>query len=225
MIEIKNCVFDSQDTATTLKKCTTHGLVLNGTEDILVENCEFRNRGYSAINVNAEGAVVIKDCTFECGNIYNPIEGGQSGAGNSRVSIVNNTFNGQSGNNYINFYRFQEGAVIELKDNKFPAVSSDSEVIRVSNSTSAKVTYNVDSDEFAYIDSSVGAYTSYIMCQDYSAKNGVVQDFGKVTFNLHNVKCNGEVMSADSVAQGKLTFTYQDGTGIIPTNQPVINFK
>lgn len=222
MIEIKNCVFDAQDTAETLKKCSMHGLVLKGDEEVVVENCVFNNRGYSAININGSCDVTVKNCEFNCDTIYNPIEGTKVG---SSVVIENNVFNGKCGNNYVNFYSYADNAVINMADNKFPGVDpSASEVIRISNANNANVTINVNGDAFDYTSDYVGDYTSYIMCQDYTAKNGKPQDFSKVVVNLKDVKCNGEVISADHMAQGQITFTYQDGAGIIADNNPVINF-
>lgn len=226
MIEIKNCVFNMQDEAATLKKCSTHGVEVKGDEEVLIENCSFENRGYSAIHACGTGALTVKDCKFACDNLYNPIEGGQSGAGNSVVNIYSNEFVGKCGNNYVNFYRFQDGAKINLANNTFEGVDPEaSEILRISNMTSANVTYNVNGDAYQYINDKVGDYTAYIMCQDYTNKNGVKQDFTKVTVNMDGVKCNGEVITADHIAQGKVTFTYEDGVGIIEDNDPVINFK
>ena len=106
MITINNSVFDAKGAD---KKAKVYGITLNGSEDITISGCEFRNMGYSSILNDSTGNVVVEDCSFDCSNVYNPIEGSQK-VDNGNVSIRRCKFAGTPGNNYINFYQFKDGS-------------------------------------------------------------------------------------------------------------------
>lgn len=73
MITISNSIFEAKGKN---KKDKVYGIILNGSESVTIENCEFKNIGYSSILNHCMGDVTIKGCKFHCENIYNPIEGG-----------------------------------------------------------------------------------------------------------------------------------------------------
>ena len=75
MLKFQGCEFNA---AGANKKAQVYGLNLNGAEDVLIEDCKFGGTGYAALLNKTAGAVTIKNCDFACGNIYNPIEGGQA---------------------------------------------------------------------------------------------------------------------------------------------------
>ena len=85
-----------------LFEAKVYGITLNGSEDITISGCEFRNMGYSSILNDSTGNVVVEDCSFDCSNVYNPIEGSQK-VDNGNVSVKRCEFAGTPGNNYINF--------------------------------------------------------------------------------------------------------------------------
>ena len=59
------------------------------------------------------------------------------------------------------------------------------------------------------------AYTSFLLCQDYTNKDGKKQDFSILDVTLENVKCNGAVVSKDGAAKGSIFYVYDDVAGII----------
>ena len=208
---------------TTAKEKGVHGLTINGSAHVDVQNCEFANKGYSAIYMNSTGIINIENNKFDCTGVYNPIEGGSS-ASNAKlveVNIKGNVFDGQCGNNYINFYHMEDGAIVNIEDNLVDNASSESEILRLSNLSSAEAVFNVKNNNYRFADSNETDYTAFIMCQDYTAKSGKPQDFSKYVVNIEGLKCNNAKVEEKPV-QGKLFFVYQDGAGIIETNDPQI---
>lgn len=220
------CEFKAQGTGK--KDSTKLGLKLVGSASADVSNCVFASQGYSAIGVQTSGKVVIDNCEFHCENNHNPIECTvQSGAAVEDVTVSNNKFTGICGNNYVNFYKVADGSVFTIEGNEFIDISPESEVIRFSNVENTSATFEVKNNSYNfYTTEGTSDYTSFIMCQDFTAKNGKPEDFTKYTVNIENLRCNGQPVGEDrKCAQGVLTFTYQDGVGIITDNDPVINIK
>jgi hypothetical protein len=52
-------------------------------------------------------------------------------------------------------------------------------------------------------------WTGFILCQDYTNRSGVKQDFSKYQVNIDNLTRPEE---------GSLIYVYEDGQGIIVTN-------
>lgn len=221
MITISNSVFDAQGTS---KKDKVFGITLSGAEDILIENCSFSNQGYAAIKNDCTGNVAVENCEFQCDNIYNPIEGSQS-VDNGNVTVRKCNFIGAPGNNYINFYQMAKGSEHEVSDCVF-APTVDNNIIRFSNRTNAKVKCTIKNCCYTFSEGESSEYTGFILCQDYTNKNGVKQDFSKVLINIDNVKCNGVTIDENGAIEGSVYYVYEDGTGIITgTNDPVINIR
>jgi len=219
MIEIKNSVFSAQGAN---KKDSVYGLTLSGVEDILVENCEFSNIGYSSILNNASANVTIKDCTFNCANVYNPIEGTQS-LDNGNVTVEGCEFIGIPGNNMINFYQFKEGSHHVVKDCTFePTV--DNNIVRISNRGSHAASFLFKNCSYNYPTGSVPtAYTAFLICQDYTKKEGALQDFSKCSVEFNSVKRGNEVLNANS---DYVYYTFENGRGVITgENDPVVSYK
>ena len=223
MITINNSVFDAKGAD---KKAKVYGITLNGSEDITISGCEFKNMGYSSILNDSTGNVVVEDCSFDCSNVYNPIEGSQK-VDNGNVSIRRCEFAGTPGNNYINFYQFKNGSEHLIENCSF-APGIETNAIRVSNKTSAGTRIVVKDCEYTYAEGEPTEYTNFILCQDYTSNSGVKQDFTNVKFEIENVKCNGVVLE-DGVApaKGGIFYVYQDGAGIITgqDNDPKITIK
>lgn len=223
MITINNSVFEAQGAD---KKAKVYGIVLSGSEDVTLQGCEFKNMGYASVLNHCAGKVNIEDCKFECGNVYNPIEGSQS-VSNSDVVVKRCEFVGAPGNNYINFYQVVDGSKHSVEDCKFePTV--DNNVIRISNRTSAAMELSVSDCEYVYAEGEATDYTNFILCQDYTSKSGVPQDFTKVVIDLDNVKCNGVKLEKDvAPVKGGVFYVYEDGVGLITGlgNDPVVNIK
>lgn len=222
MITITNSVFDAQGAE---RKDKVYGITLKGYEDILIKDCTFQNKGYASILNHSAGKVVVDNCVFECENVYNPIEGSQS-VNNGDVTVKNCEFLGAPGNNYINFYQVADNSKHEISDCSF-APSVDNNVIRVSNRTSAPMQIDVKNCEYNFAEGEAHDYTGFVLCQDYTSKSGVKQDFTKVVINLENVVCDGSKVSADGAAKGSIFYVYEDGKGIITGegNDPVVTVK
>lgn len=221
MITITNSVFDAQGAD---RKAKVYGITLSGSEDVTIKDCTFKNQGYSAILNNCAGSVLVEDCDFECDTMYNPIEGSQS-VDNGDVVVKRCAFNGAPGNNYINFYQVAEGSNHHVEDCTF-APTVDNNVIRISNRTSASTNVEVKDCQYNFAEGEATEYTGFLLCQDYTNKNGVKQDFTKVRVTLDNVLCDGEKVTKDGAAKGSIFYVYEDGAGIITgTNDPVVIVK
>lgn len=219
MICFENVKFDAQGAD---KKAKVYGITLSGAEDIQIKNCEFSNMGYASILNNASGEVVVSGCKFACDNVYNPIEGSQS-VRTGNLLVENCEFKGAPGNNYVNTYSTEDGAVITIKGCSFePTV--DNNIVRISNRTNAKLNVNVSDCEYTYAAGEPTDYTAFLICQDYTNKNGVKQDFTSCTVSFNNVRCNGELLNKDSE---RIFYVYEDGKGLITGegNDPVIKFN
>lgn len=218
MIRIENAKFYAEGAD---KKAKVYAITLSGAEAVEIKNCEFANVGYSSILNNCSADVKVIDCKFDCSNVYNPIEGSQSVA-NGNVSIENCEFKSAPGNNYINFYQFAEGSHHEVRGCSFePTV--DNNIVRISNRTSAKAEFVVNDCEYNYAEGEPTDYTAFLLCQDYTNKSGVKQDFTGCTVSFCDVKCDGAALNADSE---RIYYVYEDGKGIITgDNDPAIKFN
>lgn len=221
MITISNSIFDAKGSD---RKASVYGITVSGNEDVTIENCKFQNTGYSAILNNGEGKLNVVECEFDCNNMYNPVEGSQSVA-NGDVTIENCEFVGAPGNNFINFYKVAEGSDHKVVGCKFnPTV--DNNTIRFSNRNNAAAKFVVKDCEYDYQAGEPTDYTGFILCQDYTNKNGVKQDFTKYAVVLDNVKCNGVKVADGVAAEGSVYYVYEDGVGIITgQNDPVVSYK
>lgn len=223
------CQFTSGDTA---KKAGVFGLTAAKSANLAVKNCKFQNKGYSAVYMNTNGTVEIENCVVDCTGLYNPIEGASSGAGAalSHVVLKNNVMNGICGNNYFNFYKYEDGAKIELDGNRVNGMSQQSEVVRISNLNNTAATFDIKNTAYTYdMDTAFDAdWTKFILCQDYTGNKG--QDFSKITINVENLMCNGiPVKSQEEFPVGGLLVVYDNKANggsaeVISDNNPVINF-
>lgn len=222
MITIKNAVFDVQGAS---KKDKVYGITLSGSEDILLKDCTFANQGYSSIYNQSTGKVIVEDCKFDCKAVYNPIEGSQS-VNNGDVIVKGCTFAGAPGNNYINFYQVANDSKHEVSNCVF-SPTTDNNVIRISNRTSANMELLVKDCEYNFVAGVPTEYTGFLLCQDYTNKSGVKQDFSGVIVNIDNVTCDGvKLNSEDGAVTGSVFYVYEDGTGVITgQNDPVVNIK
>lgn len=222
MITINNSIFDAQGTSV---KDKVYGITLNGNEDITINGCTFKNQGYASILNHCAGDVIIEDCKFETSKVYNPIEGSQSVA-NGNVTVKGCEFTGTPGNNYINFYNVANNTEHEITGCTF-APSVDNNSIRLSNKNNSTAKFIVRDCEYTFAEGEPTEYTGFILCQDYTSKSGVKQDFSKYTIELSDVVCNGEKLtSVESAPEGCVYYVYQDGAGVITgENDPVISVK
>lgn len=219
MITFENVKFDAQGAN---KKDSVFALTLSGKEDVEIKNCEFVNMGYSSIKNDCTGSVRVADCVFNCENVYNPIEGSQS-VRTGNVTVEGCEFKSAPGNNFISTYCTKDNAVITVKGCSFePTV--DNNILRISNRTNANMIFNVSDCEYNYEAGEPTDYTAFMLCQDYTNKSGVKQDFTKCVVTLSNVKCDGNVLTEDSE---RVFYVYEDGKGLITGdgNDPVIKFN
>lgn len=221
MITIINSKFDAQGAD---KKAKVYGITLNGAEDVMIENCEFSNMGYSSVLNHCAGNVEIKNCTFNCADVYNPIEGSQS-VDNGNVVVKDCHFVGAPGNNYINFYQFKNDSKHEISGCTFEP-TTDNNIIRVSNRTSAATSIAVKDCGYEFVSGDVSDYTGFMLCQDYTNKSGVKQDFTHVVVELDNVTCDHVKITEDGAVKGSIYYVYEDGAGIITgSNDPIVIVK
>lgn len=206
MFKFYGCEFSA---AGANKKDKVYGLTLNSTEDVLIEDCKFNGTGYSALLNKNTGNVVVKNCEFECDNIYNPIEGGQT-AVQGVLTVEDCEFNGIPGNNFINFYKVAEDSIHNVKNCKFYG-SANNNIIRLSNTNNAHATFNFENIKFEFIGGTPDEYTGFILCQDYTNRNGQKQEFDRYTLNLNNIECPENIQTV---------YVYEDGIGIIQNNYP-----
>lgn len=224
MITIANSVFDVQGTST--KDSKTPGITLSGSEDILIKDCTFVNKGYSSILNHCTGKVTVENCVFECDNVYNPIEGSQN-VNNGNVVVKGCSFNGKPGNNFINFYQVAEGSEHLVANCSF-SPSVDNNIIRISNKTSAATQVVVKDCEYTFLPGDATEYTNFLLCQDYTSKSGVKQDFTGVSVVLDNVVCDGVKLDVENGAvKGGVFYVYEDGKGLITGtgNDPIVIIK
>lgn len=222
MITIMNSVFDAQGAD---KKAKVYGITLNGAEDVVIENCEFSNQGYASILNHCAGDVTVKNCVFNCDKVYNPIEGSQS-VSNGNVVVKECKFVGAPGNNYVNFYQFKDGSKHEISDCEFQP-TCDNNIVRISNRTNAAAKFVAKDCKYSFVSGEPSDYTGFLLCQDYTNKSGVMQDFTKVAVEIDNVLCDGVKVSVDGAAKGCVYYVYEDGAGIITGlgNDPVVVVK
>ena len=207
MLQFDGCVFKAQGAN---KNDKVYSLTLNGAEDALINNCTFAGTGYSAVLNKTTGDVEIKNCSFECDNYKNPIEGTQS-ADQGNVTVDTCHFGGVPGNNFINFYQVANNSVHTIKNCDFHGATNNN-IVRLSNKSNATATFNLEDIKFEFVRGEADEYTGVIMCQDYTNKSGTKQNFSLYQVNVNNLVG----------PEATLCYTYEDGAGIITGNWPAV---
>lgn len=207
MITLKDCKFNAAGSG---KKDTVYGLTLNGAEDVRIQDCIFSNTGYAAILNHCEGDVLVKSCTFECGNVYNPIEGSQK-VKNGNLTVADCEFAGDLGNNFVNFYNNKDNARVNIVRSKFSGTTSNN-IIRISNLANSTLVFDIEDCEYSYTSGEVSEYTGFVLCQDFTAKSGSKQDFSKCHINVKNL--------TKPENYTRYFYVYEDGRGVITDNNP-----
>ena len=210
MLKIKNCKFN--DVTAAIGQTGKQALLLDGDEDILVEGCEFASTGYSAILNKCTGNVTVKDCVFDSTKVKNTIEGSTQ-VTNGNLLVKNCSMNGAGKNNYVNVYKVKDNAKIQVLGCNFSG-NADKNIIRISNANNSTITVDFEDSTYTYDESAaISEYSNAVLFQDYGAAKGNPQDFTKVTLNITNVQ---------KPAESGWYYVYQDGAGIIDTNQPTV---
>ena len=208
MLKFHNCEFTAKGIN---KSSQVYGLRLDGAEDVLIENCVFDSTGYSALLNKATGNVTVKNTLFKCDNNRNPIEGGQT-ANQGNLTVEDCEFQGIPGNNFINFYQVANGSIHNIRNCKFFG-GANNNIIRLSNKSNTQATFNVDNCSYKFTGGEVDEYTGFMICQDYTNRSGIKQQFNKFIVNINNL---------DRPAEGVLYYVYEDGEGIITDNNPQV---
>ena len=196
-------------------------LVVNTTGKFTLNNCAFipgtvsGDAGFirNPVKLNVGKAVVTNNTFGGVENgYYNAIEFGFDASENnlSAATISGNKFNSAIKNNYFSFYRMVEGAVVNIENNQLLNSSKASDGIRISNPNNVSATFNIINNTFTYSDSGAD-YDALILFQDYSKGS---QDFSSITLNIEELSAPQDITT--------LYYVYQDGKGVIPTNQPKI---
>ena len=181
----------------------------------IIDNTTSTGSFYNALNIQADGKVTVENNTFtNMNNVYNVIEFSQSVATANGTTIKGNTFTGQSKNNVINLFLFEEGTVINIEDNEFAYASN---AVRVSNYNNVSdVTINITNNE--YKDSSSGAYAGFMLFQEVKKES-----FNGITVNVTNlIGPSGEKVTADSTDKDRFCYYYFNHT--TNTGEAIINF-
>lgn len=218
------CKFIAKGSST--KDHSTPGLLVKDSAKVEIQESEFNSMGYNALSIQTGNEVNVHDCTFECDSVYNPIEGTVSGASSVKnANIVNNTFNGSCGNNFISFYKMEDKAVVNIEGNVITGAKTNNNILRLSNPDNVTATFNVTNNSYIYVGGEADDYTGFMLCQDFTAKSGNPEDFSMYNVNIENLVCNDTKVIEEPVV-GSLYYVYQDGVGIITgTNDPIITLK
>lgn len=208
MLKFEGCTFSAAGES---KNSKLYGLTVTGSEDVEIRDCTFNGTGYSALLNQGTGNLSIKDCVFACGNIKNPIEGSQT-IDNGNYYIENCIFEGIPGNNFINIYNVAPESTHTIKNCKFHGGTGNN-IIRLSNKNNAVASFNIIDCMYEFISGKVDEWTGFLLCQDYTNKSGNKQEFGYYTININNLAAPDK---------GALFYVYDDGEGIITTNDPYV---
>jgi len=206
MLKFEGCTFSATGEN---KNSKVYGLTVTGAEDVEIKNCAFNGTGYSALLNKGTGTLTVKDCEFSCGNIKNPIEGGQD-AENGDITIDNCIFTGIPGNNFINIYNVALGSNHTVKNCKFHG-GANNNIIRLSNKNNTVAFFHVENCMYEFTSGKISEYSGFLLCQDYTNKTGTKQEFGYYTIDITNLIRPKE---------GSLFYVYDDSEGIITTNDP-----
>lgn len=209
MLKFVDCIFSATGADRNAK---VYGLTLNGEEEALLERCTFNGTGYAAVLNKTAGDVTIKDCDFECGNYKNPIEGDAGTAIQGNLTVEDCSFTGVPGNNFINIYQAKEGATHLIKGCDFHG-GYDNNIVRLSNKNNASAVITLEDCSCEFVEGELSEYTGIVLCQDYTNKNGIFQDFSLYEVNINNLEWPEE---------GSLVYCYTDGIGIDNENHPVL---
>lgn len=225
------CEFNVQGKSST--DTATPGMKIMG-GNVVVQNSVFSNKGYSAVKYTT-GNITLKDNLFKCSvdgavMVKNPIEGSYKidGALVDNMVIENNVFDGKCGNNYMSFYQFKDGAKVALKGNQIKNADLDAEMVRISNTNSAKnVAFEIENESYNWVAGDATKWTSYLLYEDDS-KTGVAEDYTGISINIKNLMCDGEKIAelADGNSRKRVQLMYRpDNGGILSapdSNNPVI---
>ena len=169
----------------------------------------------TAVYLKVGGNATVTNNTFEGidNGYYNAIEFGiKDEPALKGANISGNTFTTSIKNNYFSFYNLQEGAVVDIKDNKLLNSNKNSDGIRISNPKNVNAKFNIVNNTFTYNGSGAN-YDALILLQDYS-KGESPQNFGSITLNIEKLSAPQDITT--------LYYVYKNGTGVITTNQPVV---
>ena len=169
---------------------------------------------HTAVSIPVSGKVVFTGNTIS--NSYNGVEFGlgQTQALADGSVISDNTFE-NVGNNAISIYNVAENATILIEKNTFNNVS---DAVRLSNVTSATAKFVIKDNTATKLNDG-----SFMFLQDYTAKNGNVQDFTKYTIEFNNVQVDGAKLTDNT--DNKAFYVWQDGSGVITGNQPNVIYQ
>lgn len=228
------CEFGAQGKSST-DSATPGVKILGG--NVVIQNSTFANKGYSAVNYKT-GNITLKNNLFKCSidgavMVKNPIEGlyKAEGALVDNMALENNIFDGKCGNNYMNFYQFKDGAKVILKGNQIKNADLDAEMVRISNTNSAKnVSFEIENETYNWVDGNATQWTSYLLCQDDSVA-GKAEDYTGININIKNLMCDGEKITelVDSNSRKRVQLMYRTNNGGIlsapDSNNPVITIQ
>ena len=228
------CEFRAQGKSST-DSATPGVKILGG--NVVIQNSTFTNKGYSAVNYKT-GNITLKNNLFKCSidgtvMVKNPIEGfyKADGALVDNMVIENNIFDGKCENNYMNFYQFKDGAKVALKGNQIKNADLDAEMVRLSNTNSAKnVSFEIENETYNWVDGDATQWTSYLLYQDDSS-SGKAEDYTGININIKNLVCDGEKITelTNDQSRQRIQIMYRPNNGgtINPpdSNNPVVTIE
>lgn len=211
-------------------KDATPAVKVVGSQSFELSNSVVKGTSRNPILVKTSGEVKICGNKFDgAGNFYNVIEFSISNDEDvTRAEISDNVFTGMT-NNCISLYNMADGAVVDVKNNKFENISVNVNPMRLSNPKNVNATFNVENNTYTFNSETPNAdgYTAFLLCQDYN-KSGKRQEFSQYTVNFVNLKRGDKHLTEQGEGLDKVYYTYSDRTnGILNagTNDPTVSFK
>ena len=211
------------------KDTAVHAIAVTGAEDFTLVNATVEGTCRTAAKLATSGKVTIEGCTFKSDvqSIYNMIEFSISNDPDiTSVIMENNTFEGETKNNLISFYNLAEGAEVKLSNCQMTGVSTNSNVLRISNPKNASAVFNVENCTYKYSSTTTTDYTGFVLFQDYAA-SGDKQDFSKIQLNFTKLYRGSKKVTSNGTGLDRVYYIYDDQDGILADgiNDPIVAFN
>ena len=132
---------------------------------------------YNVINIDTTGRVEITECEFDECDSYRMIEIASDNGIVKDGTIIQNTVFGKVTENTISMYKFEENAVVTIKDCVF---KKSSNAVRVSNASDVNATINFEN--ITYLETNEAPNDGLLILQDDAN-----DDYSKFILNFKNV--------------------------------------
>lgn len=179
----------------------------------------------ASMYLSVEGKVTITDCVFGAPDgtaqvMYNGLEFDSKHPLADGSVISGNTFYGNSfRHNCISFYNVEEGATVEISNNKFIDLNSNTtNAIRISNWNDTTATININSNVYSILQENADTQWAGLVLFQRDSKGGS----SKTTININDLTVNGKVPTDNGTGTvDQIAVYYQVDT----SNMPAINLN